>query len=60
MAAALVAADAVSNPHYAQNTPLVDRINRFLPDTTKVLAGSAAWNLMLRWIEASRDVASRS
>ncbi len=59
-AAALVAADAVSNPHYAQNTPLVDRINRFLPDTTKVLAGSAAWNLMLRWIEASRDVASRS
>jgi anthranilate phosphoribosyltransferase len=59
-AAALVAVDAVSNPHYAQNTPLVDRINRFLPDTTKVLAGSTAWNLMLRWIEASRDVASRS
>ncbi len=58
-AAALVAADAVSNPRSAASTPLVERINEFLPRTTKVLADSTAWNLMLRWIEVSRDVSMR-
>lgn len=59
-AAALVAADAVSNPKGAASISLVDRINEFLPRTTKVLADSTAWNLMLRWIEVSRDVSLRN
>lgn len=59
-AAALVAADAVSNPKGAASISLVDRINEFLPRTTKVLADSTAWNLMLRWIAVSRDVSLRN
>lgn len=59
-AAALVAADAVSNPMGAASISLVDRINEFLPRTTKVLADSTAWNLMLRWIAVSRDVSLRN
>ena len=57
-AAALVALDAVSNPKGATTTPLVERINAFLPHTTKVLEDSTAWNVMHRWIEVSRKVAS--
>jgi anthranilate phosphoribosyltransferase len=57
-AAALVALDAVSNPKGAATTPLVERINAFLPHTTQALEDSTAWNVMHRWIEVSRKVAS--
>lgn len=55
-AAALAAVEAVTFPERAASMSLVERINHFLPTTTKVLENQSAWRLMLRWIDVSRSV----
>lgn len=53
-AAALVAADAVTNP--VPDVSLADRINSFFPSTMQSLETGAAWEMLNRWIAVSQSV----